>query len=135
MARILDFRDRFRFRRILYSKPMIIVMAIFVVILGRGAWSMHEKSVDAIKNRDKALEELQTLQARKTELDGDIAHLSSDRGVEEEIRDRFMVAKEGEKVMIVVAPPEDQVHTITVQNDQSPSLFDRMMGAVGLSGQ
>ena len=135
MARILDFRERFRLRRALYAKPTIIVMAVFVVLVGRGAWGMHEKSLDAIKNRDKTLEELHALQGRQAELEGDIAHLSSDRGVEEEIRDRFMVAKEGEKVMIVVAPKTDEVHTVTVPAEQSPSLWDKMMSAISLSGE
>lgn len=135
MARILDFRERFRLRKVLYAKPTIIIMAFFTVLLLRAAWGMHEKSLDAIKNRDTALEELQSLQNRKAELEGDIAHLSSDEGIEAEIRDRFMVAKEGEKVMIVVAPKEEEVHTVTVPADDNSSFWDKMMSAVSLSGQ
>ena len=135
MARILDFRERFRLRKILYAKPTIIIMAILVVLLGHATWGMHQKSVDAVAKRDKALEELRALESRQVELENNIAHLSSDRGVEEEIRDRFMVAKEGEKVMIVIAPKTEDVHTVTVPSEQDSSFLGKMMSAVGLSDE
>lgn len=135
MPRILDFRERFKLRKVLYAKPTIIIMAIFVVLILHSAWRMHEKSLDALSKRDKALEELHVLETRKAELETDVARLSSDRGIEEEIRDRFMVAKEGEKVMIVVAPKIDDAHTITVPSDQNSSFLNKIMSAIGLSGE
>ena len=130
---MLDFRERFRLRKVLYAKPTIIIMAVFAVLFLHAAWGMHKKSLDAIQKRDKALEELHALESRQAELESDIARLSSDRGVEEEIRDRFMVAKDGEKVMIVIAPKADNVHTVTVPADSNSSFLDKMMSAVGLS--
>lgn len=135
MPRILDFRERFRLRKILYAKPTIIIMAIFAVLIFHSAWRMHEKSLDAISKRDKALDELHALETRKAELESDVARLSSDRGIEEEIRDRFMVAKEGEKVMIVVAPKSEDAHTVTVPLEQNSSFLNKIMSAVGLSGE
>lgn len=135
MPRILDFRERFRLRKIIYAKPTIIIMAIFAVLIFHSAWRMHEKSLDAISKRDKALEELHALETRKAELESDVARLSSDRGIEEEIRDRFMVAKEGEKVMIVVAPKSEDAHTVTVPLEQNSSFLNKIMSAVGLSGE
>lgn len=135
MMRILDFRERFKLRKLLYAKPTIIIMAMFLVLISHSAWRMHEKSLDAISKRDKAIEELRALEARKAELENDVARLSSDRGIEEEIRDRFMVAKEGEKVMIVVEPKADDAHTVTVSLEQNSSFLNKIMSAVGLLGE
>ena len=84
--------------------------------------------------RDKAAADLASLTAREKELREDIARLSSAEGVEAEIRDRFMVAKQGEKVMIIADPSAAEAHTVTV-TDAPASFLGKMMGAVGIGGQ
>ncbi len=96
---------------------------------------MYLKSEEATTNRDKAVLEANVLSSRESELHADISKLSSDRGQEEEIRNRFMVAKDGEKVIIVSEPDDETSHTVTVEdNSQTSSLVDKFKKAVGLSG-
>src|SRR3989338_2688583 len=102
MNRMLDIRERTRLRRFLYAKPTIIALVLVVVLLFRGVWGVYQKSAEAVAKRDKATAELADLAAREKELHEGIARLSTGEGVEAEIRDRFMVAKEGEKVMLIV---------------------------------
>jgi hypothetical protein len=92
---------------------------------------MYEKSKEARDKTALAKEHVEELRARDNELSGDIDNLSTDRGVEGEIRDRFMVAKEGENVMIVADPDEEKVHTVTVP-DSPPGVMQKMLGSVGL---
>ena len=134
MGRMLDIRERTRLRRLLYAKPTIILLAFLVALLSHGAWGVYQKSKEAMAKQEKAEKELAGLLAREQELKGDIARLSSEEGVEEEIRERFMVAKEGEKVMIITDPDAAKVHTVTVA-DNSPSVWEKMMGAVGIGGE
>jgi len=134
MGRMLDIRERTRLRRLLYAKPTIILLAFLVALLSHGAWGVYQKSKEAMAKQEKAEKELAGLLAREQELKGDIARLSSEEGVEEEIRERFMVAKEGEKVMIITDPDKDAVHTVTV-NDEPPTFVEKMMGAVGFGGE
>ena len=135
MLRALDFRERTRFRRLVYAKPTILLMLVLSVLSLRGAFGMWEKSREASANRDKAIAEEQELLAHERELRADITKLSSDRGQEEEIRNRYMVAKDGEKVIIVAQPDDGTTHTVTVPDAASASmLVDRMKAAVGLSG-
>ena len=133
MGRMLDIRERTRLRRMLYAKPTIIMLALFVAFLFHGVWGIYQKSEEAAAKRDKAEAALAAMAAREKELREDIERLSSGEGVEAEIRDRFMVAKEGEKVMIIASPDATKVHTVMV-TDNSPSFFEKMMGAVGLGG-
>ena len=135
MLRALDFRERTRIRRFVYAKPTILVMFALSVVSLHGAWGMYQKSKEAVSNRDRAVLEANVLMAHEKELHGDISKLSSDRGQEEEIRNRFMVAKDGEKVIIVSEPDNETAHTVTVEdNSQTSTLVDKFKHAVGLSG-
>ncbi|OGZ06401.1 MAG: hypothetical protein A2942_00965 [Candidatus Lloydbacteria bacterium RIFCSPLOWO2_01_FULL_50_20] len=131
---MLDIRQRTKLRRVLYAKPTIIAVAILVALLLHPVWGMYKKSRDAIARRDKAETELSSLTAREIELDLDIARLSTPGGVEAEIRERFMVAKEGEKVMIIAEPDAEKAHTVTVPDDSS-SFLNNVADMFGFSGE
>ena len=135
MAPLFDFRERSQLRRAIYAKPTIIVLAVLVVITLRGAWGMYQKNQEAAIKRDKATTELVALEIREKQLNEDIARLSTVRGQEEEIRNRFMVAKEGEKVIIVTSPERETEHTVTVTDTPKPSFMDKLKAASGMSGQ
>lgn len=134
MGRILDWRERTRLRRVLYAKPTIILLAFAVALLLHSTWGVYQKSKEALSKNAKAEAELAALLAREKELKEDIARLNTADGVETEIRERFMVAKEGEKVMIITDPEKAKVHTVTVEDD-SPTFMEKMLGAVGFGGE
>ncbi len=135
MVPMLDFRERSQLRRAIYAKPTILALAVLMVITLRGAWGMYQKDQEATIRRDKATAELVLLQIREKQLNDDIARLSTERGQEEEIRNRFMVAKEGEKVIIVTTPERETEHTVTVTDTPKPSFMDKLKAASGMSSQ
>lgn len=60
--------------------------------------------------------EATALQARKDALEAEVQYLSDERGIEAEMRRQFDVAKEGEKVVVIVEEEEDeQIETIEVE--------------------
>ena len=73
-------------------------------------------------------EDLNALKARAEVLEGDIEHLQSDRGLEEELRSRFDVAKEGEQVIIIVEDYDDtQARTVPrTRERQEDSFFEKL---------
>ena len=65
----------------------------------------------------KELEErIAGLGLREKELEGDVAHLETSKGVEGEIRERFTVVQEGEHVAVIV----DERGTATNTNSELP---------------
>jgi cell division protein FtsB len=135
MFKLLDFRDRSKFRRVVYSKPVILVLLAILILLLEASWGMYEKSVDASDRRDKTLSTEAQYKKRDAELSNDINRLSTERGIEEEIRTRYMVAKDGENV-IIVRTPEEKVgggNTIVVPAENK-TLMQRMLGAMGMIG-
>lgn len=90
----------------LYSWPVILILLFIIVSLSRSVWEVYqservarEKKIEAVTERDKTL-------ARKNELTALVNGLSSERGMEEEIRKKFSVAKPEERVIVVVDPPK-----------------------------
>lgn len=90
----------------LYSWPVLIILFLVIVSLSRSVWEVYqservarEKKLEAEVERDKAL-------SRKNELTAEVNRLMTDRGLEEEIRKKFSVAKPDEHVIVVVDPPK-----------------------------
>lgn len=76
-------------------------LVIFILISSRVVILYQSERV--VAGEELALkQELETLLTRRHELTAEIASLSTDRGVEEEIRERYGVVKEGEKVINLV---------------------------------
>ena len=93
---------------------------------------MYAKSTEAKEKRDLAMAELKRLEARETDLKTEISRLSSERGVEEELRDRYFVAKEGERVAVIRtdSSPPSKTNTRATEG----GFWKKFLSAVGLSG-
>ncbi|MCR4330390.1 MAG: septum formation initiator family protein [Patescibacteria group bacterium] len=101
---MLDFQQKKKLRKAMYSKGVLLVLGIIVLFLGNATWNVYQKYSEARGNEENVLNELRKLQERESDLSADIERLNTQRGVEEELRKRFGVAKEGEEVMIIVEP-------------------------------
>jgi cell division protein FtsB len=104
---MFDFYEQRKIRQFLYSWPLLILLGIILVIFLRAAWgaSVQERETQVIKQQRLAY--LEELEAREASIQAEIDRLSTGRGIEEEIRQKFEVAKEGEKVIVIVDAPED----------------------------
>lgn len=79
-----------------------VLLAVAVFFAMRGTLSMYGKLSAASESSSAAERELQDLEARQTRIQADIERLSSSRGVEGELRQRYGLAKPGEGVIQVV---------------------------------
>lgn len=127
---MLDYTEKRKVRNVLYSKPAIVVIAFLTLLAARGAWGMYGTFKEADMKRDKAEAELAALLKREEELRRDIERLSSVRGIEAEIRERYMVAKEGEKVMMIVGEEEVRENASPVPPEKS--WWRKFLAAAGL---
>lgn len=79
------------------------MLALVAFVFARGAVRMYGKYNEASVARASAEAEVQLLQKREVELKMQTKRLSTDRGMEEELRRRYGVAREGEEVIDIVA--------------------------------
>ncbi|MDO8523653.1 MAG: septum formation initiator family protein [bacterium] len=86
------------------------IVAAFVLLfsLVETTWSVYTKERQA---RQAHLDEAQTLselEGRQQSLTTRISELGTSRGIEEQVRDRYDVAKSGEQVIILTNTPNDK---------------------------
>ena len=85
----------------LYTKPVIFVLLLVCIFLSVSVYNRYTVEREMSQRRTETQLRKQELIERKKTLEGRVDYLSGDRGIEEEIRTHFDVAKEGEKVFII----------------------------------
>ncbi len=122
-AKNIDFHDKQRARRFMYSPLTFIVFAGFIIMSAWNTWDMYQKSHKTAVLLEKTKEAYSDLENREAFLDSKIESLSTDVGVEAEIRDRFGVAKVDEEVIVILSDEKD-----TPLSNESQSIWSRMKG-------
>lgn len=99
-------------KRRLYSLPALFLLLIVALLLVRGAYGVVMKERES-KRYVKELEEKHIELSRRSEmLEQNIARLQTDEGIDEEIKEKYGVSREGERVAVIVDPqPEETVRT------------------------
>ncbi len=112
---MLEFQERRRLRKILYSPYAAGVLIVLALLLVRSVWNLYtDKYVTSIESFDKTESELRTLQQRRAQLEEDIALISTERGREEVIRETYQVAKPGERSIQIIDDQNATSNTASV---------------------
>jgi len=78
----------------------IFISITFLVL--EGVWSQHKKNKLVKKTYEEVRFEMATLIERQNEIKKQVDMLSTQRGIEEELRTKFHVALPGEKTVVIV---------------------------------
>ena len=89
----------------MHSKPVLAILGVLVLFFAWGVIGFMGKMEITRQNRKVAENKIAELEERKEKLSSEIAKLKTESGVEESIREKFGLAKEGEGLIVVV---EDQ---------------------------
>ena len=122
---MLEFQEKKKIRRLLYSRYTSVFLAVILVFLANATYNMYQKARDTSKNKNDALFGKNALETKQTELELYLEQLKTDRGIEEEIRKKYRVVKDGESVIIVVDDKKEVAGTTTEQSGFEP-LFRRI---------
>ena len=88
--------DKRALRKLLFGKIGVIVLLIIFILFAKGTWSVYKKADFAKENKNRAAQELEALYEREGMLEVELERLQTQRGIEEEVRHRFDVGREGE---------------------------------------
>ncbi len=105
-----------------YSWPAIAVYSLFVFLMAQSVYERYHVEREMAARTVAAQASLAAMQAREDELHERVQYLEGERGVEEEIRKNFDVARTGEKVVILQGetPATDTVATEEVVEESAP---------------
>lgn len=98
------------------------VMVVVLGILFWGVWGVWGKYDEAKEKKAALANEYQGILEREDLLRTKLSRLSTPRGMEEEIRSKFQVARAGEGVLVLVNPEGDVATTTPPQ-----SVWDRIL--------
>lgn len=105
---MFDFQEKRKLKQFLYSKITLVVLVVVVGLLLNSVWNIYTKERETRIVRKNLEREFLELQEREELLREEIERLKTPRGIEEEIRSKFEVSKDGEKVMVIVDPTKDK---------------------------
>ena len=90
---------------------MIAILALLVVVAGRAVFNVYGKYQAGRANLALTEKELAAVLEKRGALEKETAKLQTEQGIEEEIRKKYQVTKEGEQLIIIL-------------NDQSQNLIE-----------
>lgn len=85
-----------------HSPIALLILFLILVLFVYNMVDLIEKERNTSRNKAVQLNKLEELKSRESSLIRDIDKLKSDDGVEASIRDKFQVAKPGEKAVIII---------------------------------
>lgn len=100
-----DFKQRTLIRSIIYSPLTASVLLLLIFFVGHATIKIFNTYLDTRRGYEAAFGEFEKLKNREENIQNRINALSTERGIEEEIRNKFGFIKEGEEVVIIVEPP------------------------------
>jgi cell division protein FtsB len=106
-----------KLKNLLESWPILIILFFLILFFTWQIIDFWGKMQDTKRNRKIAEEKVIALKESKKQLETDIAKLETNQGVEETIRNKFGLVKEGEGVIVIV---EDQnANKVEVKKENS----------------
>ncbi len=105
---MFDFHEKRKIRGILYSKATIIILFMLAALLCLSVYGRYEVARDMEGKLEAKEAELRALEARAAAIEAKVKFLEDDRGLEEELRSRFDVVREGEQTVILIDSRADE---------------------------
>lgn len=102
-----DYKAKQRIRKKIYSPWVFGSLLLVTLFLIKGTWGVYFKQNESAKNLEKVKTELANAQNREEDLEASVSYLKTQEGVEEEIRDKYSVAKPGEEILLIVEPRDN----------------------------
>lgn len=110
-----------------HSPVLAVFLAILVIWAMVAAVGAFKKDREAKGLRDQYARDLSQLRSKQSELSEKIRVLSTDRGMEAEVRSRYRVVKPGEQLVVVV----DNRDPSAVSPGKAPTFWDRIRDFAG----
>ncbi len=130
---MFDFHEKRKIRTFLYSKVVIGALFLGAVFLSFSVYDRYIVAEEMQAKLEDKRAQLEELQNRAELLESKVEYFKNDRGIEEELRNRFDVAKEGEQVIVLIDSKESGTHEAQgelrvetpLQHTEEESFFSR----------
>lgn len=103
-----NFQNKRSIKSLLKSTPVLIFLVILMLFFSYNMLGLFGKMLETNKNKKIAEAKITELKESKAKLDGDISKLNTNQGLEENIREKFGLVKEGENMIVIVDEKKEE---------------------------
>jgi len=96
-----------KFMKFLASPVTVFFLAIILVFVARGVYKLSDKYAHSKEVRGQSEERLEALIEQKRSLEEEIKRLSTNEGIEAELRQNLGVVRPGEEVLHIIDETEE----------------------------
>ena len=96
-----NFQKGGKLKHVMQSKPFLIFWGVIILAFIFSIFGFMSKMEETIKNKKIVEDKIAELEKSKEKLSSDITSLQTQEGVEENIRDKFGLAKDGENMIMI----------------------------------
>ena len=104
---MLDFYQKRKLQVFLGSRYVQLGILAVAALVAMSAFDRYQTAADMTERRVVAEQEAAALEVRRAGLEEQVDYLSNERGIEAEMRRQFDVAKDGEKVVVIVESADE----------------------------
>jgi len=127
----MKYGKRHTMKKVMRSPFVLVAVLIAFIFLARGAWNIHEKASISRLRLEQAQSELAKLQSRQVGLASEIDRLSTEQGVETEIRTKYKGVRPGESVAVIIGDNNTASET-QATSTASVGWFRELLRGIGL---
>ena len=131
LAHMRDLKKKHRLKQIAYSPIVIVLLVLIAIAVWRGVWSVYGRAQETQGERRRLQTQVEELAERKERLVANIEHLETRRGVEEEVREKYDVAKQNEQIVVILDDASAKEESVATSSEKDEAgAFARVWGAV-----
>jgi len=103
-----------------FNRLVIVILIIIALLLTTSVYKRYVIERDMSDRRTETEAAYADLLDRKDQLEAKVRYLSGERGIEEEVRKNFDVAKDGEQVVVLLGEAEPIAPVIETEPEPTP---------------
>lgn len=108
-----QFQKKSYLKRVMYSPITLVLLGVVVVLAIYGVIDIIPKYIDAARAERTIENKKELLAERHARLEEELENMKTPEGIEENIREKLNVVKEGEHVIMIVEPKVQAVDEST----------------------
>lgn len=109
-----------------HSPIVLLLLFCFFIFFAYNIINLVETERETHKKKEVILEEINNLKKKEMILSSNLAKIDTEEGVEEIIRDKYQVTKEGEKMIIIIDSDRNNIREKNIS--ERPSFFKWITG-------
>ena len=128
---MMKYCKQYSWKHFMRSPMVLLIVLVAFIFLSRSVWGMYKKAQISDERLAQARQALSDLNQHKEDLASKVAYLSTDQGIESEIRTKFRAAADGESIAVIVG--DTQVAAVSeASTTVKVSWWRRLFQSLGL---